>query len=74
VAVVAVGAGAIAFVVVMATALLRDGVGTGDPLDYWRTVGRGLTDPTTWRIVGLSAAVGAGVTALVGAFTRRGDR
>ncbi|CAM3478461.1 hypothetical protein [Isoptericola cucumis] len=70
--VVAVAAAAIAFVIVMAVGLLRDGVGTGDPLDYWRAVGRGLTDPVTWRIVGLSAALGAGVTALVGAFSRRG--
>ncbi|GAA1715886.1 hypothetical protein GCM10009809_10030 [Isoptericola hypogeus] len=69
--VVAVGAAAIAFVIVMTVGLLRDGVGTGNPLDYWRAVGRELTEPTNWRIVGLSAALGAGVTALVGAFTRR---
>ncbi len=74
VVVVAIGAAAIAFVVVMAVGLLRDGVGTGDPFDYWRAIGRELTEPATWRIVGLSAALGAGVTALVGAFTRPGPK
>jgi hypothetical protein len=69
--VVAIGAAAIAFVVVMAVGVLRDGVGTGDPFDYWRAIGRELTDPVNWRIVALSAALGAAVTALVGTFSRR---
>jgi ABC-type Fe3+ transport system permease subunit len=68
---IAVGAAAIAFVVVVAVGLLRDGVGTGDPLDPWRALGRVLTDPTTWRIVGLSAALGAAATALARLLGRR---
>jgi ABC-type Fe3+ transport system permease subunit len=68
--VVAVGAAAIALVVVLTVGLLRDGVGTGDPLDPWRAVGRVLTDPAAWRIVGLSAVLGAAVTSLVGLLGR----
>ncbi len=69
--VVALGAGAIAFIVVVTVGLLRDGVGTGDPLDPWRGLGRTLTDPTTWRIVGLAAALGAAAAALLGLVSRR---
>ncbi|MCK9792665.1 hypothetical protein M1843_02765 [Isoptericola sp. 4D.3] len=64
--VVAVGAAAIAFVVIVAAGVLRDGAGTGDPLDPWRAIGRELTDAGNWRIIGLSAVAGAAVTALVG--------
>lgn len=68
---IAVGAAAVAFVVVVAVGLLRDGVGTGDPLDPWRALGRVLTDPTTWRVVGLSAVLGAAATALARLLSRR---
>lgn len=71
---VAIGAAAVALVVVLTVGLLRDGVGTGDPADVWRGLGRVLTDPTTWRVVGLSAALGAAVAALVGVLARRGPR
>lgn len=71
--VVAVGAAAVALVVVVTVGLLRDGVGTGDPLDPWRALGRVLTDPAAWRVVGLAAALGAAVTALVGR-VRRGSK
>ncbi|MFI2103632.1 hypothetical protein ACH436_10080 [Isoptericola sp. NPDC019693] len=71
VVVVAVGAAAIAFVILMTAGALSDGVGTGDPLDYWRAIGRELTDVGNWRIIGLSALAGAAVTALVLAVTRR---
>jgi hypothetical protein len=69
--VVALGAAAIAFIVVVTVGMLRDGVGTGDPLAPWRGLGRTLTDPTTWRIVGLAAALGAAATALVALVRRR---
>ncbi|GAB3102924.1 hypothetical protein [Isoptericola nanjingensis] len=70
VVVVAVAAAAIAFVILMAAGVLRDGVGTGDPLDYWRAIGRELTDAANWRIIGLSALAGAAVTAVAGAISR----
>jgi len=70
VVVVAVGAAAIAFVILVAVGVLRDGVGTGDPLDYWRAIGRELTDADNWRVIGLSALAGAAVTAVVGAVAR----
>ncbi|MCA5895069.1 hypothetical protein LEP48_17200 [Isoptericola sp. NEAU-Y5] len=72
--VMAIGAAAIAFVVVVTLGLLGDGVGTGNPLDYYRAIGRELTDPGNWRVIGLSAAAGAGVTALVLLLARRGRR
>ncbi|MFE6969089.1 hypothetical protein [Isoptericola sp. NPDC057653] len=72
VVVTAIGGAAIAFVIVVVTGVLADGVGTGDPLDFYRAIGRELTDPATWRVVGLSAVVVAAVTAVVLAFTRRG--
>jgi ABC-type Fe3+ transport system permease subunit len=68
---VTVAAAAVAFVVVLAVGLLRDGVGTGDPLDQWRGVGRVLTDPTTWRIVALSAVLGGAVATLAVLARRR---
>lgn len=68
--VVAVGAAAIAFVVMLAVGVLRDGVGTGNPLDYWSALGRELTDPVNWRVVGLCALLGAVVTAVVEAVVR----
>ncbi|MGF0115700.1 hypothetical protein ACQFYA_05130 [Promicromonospora sp. Marseille-Q5078] len=70
VVVVAVGAAAIAFVILVAVGVLRDGVGTGDPLDYWRAIGRELTDADNWRVIGLSALAGAAVTAVVGGVAR----
>ncbi|WP_166845547.1 hypothetical protein [Isoptericola sp. BMS4] len=61
----AVAAAAIAFVVMLAVGVLRDGVGTGNPLDYWAALGRELTDPVNWRVVGVCALLGAAVTALI---------
>ena len=72
--VVAVGAAAIAFVILVAAGVLADGVGTGNPLDYWRAIGRELTDGGNWRVIGLSALGGAVVAAVVGAVARRGGR
>jgi len=73
VVVVAGGAAAIAFVILVAAGVVTDGAGTGDPLDYWRSIGRELTDGGNWRIIGLSALAGAAVTAVVGAIARRGS-
>ncbi|MGC5167661.1 hypothetical protein [Luteimicrobium sp. DT211] len=61
----AVGGAAIGFVVVMTGWLLREGTGTGDPFDYFRAVGAGLSDGTTWRVVGWCGLAGAAVTALI---------
>lgn len=71
VVVATVATAAVAFVVVLAVGLFREGVGTGDPLDPWRTVGSVLSDPRTWRIVALSAVFGAAVATLVAVLTRR---
>ncbi|MFC8597935.1 MULTISPECIES: hypothetical protein [unclassified Isoptericola] len=72
VVVMAIGGAAIAFVIVVTAGVLSDGVGTGVPLDFYRAIGRELTDPATWRVVGLSALAAAAVTAVVLAVTRRG--
>jgi ABC-type Fe3+ transport system permease subunit len=71
VVVLTVAAAAIAFVVVLTVGLLDEGVGTGDPRDPWRGVVRILSDPTTWRIVALSAALVGVVATLVALVTRR---
>lgn len=70
--VTAIGGAAIAFVIVVVSGVLVDGAGTGVPLDFYRAIWRELTDPATWRVVGLSAVVVAAVTAVVLLFTRRG--
>ena len=72
VVVTAIGGAAIVFVVVVALGVLRDGVGTGVPLDFYRALGREVTDPATWRAVLFGAAAGAVVAALVYAVARRG--
>ena len=65
-----VSVAAVAFVVVATVELLRDGVGTGNPLDPWRAMGRILSDPTTWRIVALSGALAGTVATLAAVLTR----
>jgi hypothetical protein len=68
VVVLAVGVAAIAFVVTFTAGVVTDGAGTGDPADFYRAIGRELTDPATWRVVatgGLVGAVAGGVVALV---------
>jgi len=65
-----VGAAAIAFVVIMTGHLLRDGTGTGDPFDYFRALGDGLSDPATWKVVGWCAVGGAVVAGLAEAVGR----
>ncbi|WP_402462034.1 hypothetical protein [Isoptericola aurantiacus] len=73
VVVLAVAGAAIAFVVTYAVGVVSDGAGTGDPADFYRAVGRELTDPTTWRVTAVGAlvgAVGGGVAALLGGRSR----
>lgn len=70
VVVVALGAAAIVFVVAMTVTLLLDGVGTGDPADYVRAIGRGLSDAGTWRAVATGAVVGAVGTLVVAGVAR----
>jgi len=69
----AVGAAAIGLVVAVTVRLLRDGAGTGDPLDVVRALGDGLSDATTWQVVGWCALAGAAVGGVVGALRRRGS-
>lgn len=64
--VVAVGVAAVAFVVMLAGGVLLDGAGTGRPADFYSALGRELTDPVNWRVVGMSAVAGALVTAVAG--------
>ncbi|MFC8731955.1 hypothetical protein ACFT5B_05800 [Luteimicrobium sp. NPDC057192] len=67
----ALGAAAIGLVVAVTVRLVRDGAGTGDPLDVFRALGDGLSDPTTWQVVGWCALGGAVVSGVVGALGRR---
>lgn len=69
--VVAVGAAAIAFVVMLTAGVLADGAGTGRPADFYGALGRELTDATNWTVVAVSALVGAVVTAVAALLTRR---
>jgi ABC-type spermidine/putrescine transport system permease subunit I len=69
--VVAVGVAAIAFVVMLTAGVLADGAGTGRPADFYRALGRELTDPTNWTVVLVSALAAAVVTAVATLLTRR---
>jgi hypothetical protein len=67
----AVGGAAIGLVVAVTVRLLRDGAGTGDPLDVFRALGDALSDATTWQVVGWCALGGAVVAGVLGAVGRR---
>lgn len=71
----AVGGAAIGFVVAMTGRILRDGTGTGDPFDYFRAIGSGLSSASTWQVVGWSALAGAVLTGVIDGIVRvRGRR
>jgi hypothetical protein len=71
VVVLAVAGAAIAFVVTYTVGVVSDGAGTGDPADFYRAIGRELTDPATWRVVAAGGLVGAAAGVVV-ALVRRG--
>lgn len=69
--VVAAAVAAIVFVVRVATGVLADGAGTGDPADFYGALAREATDATTWTVMVVGALIAAVVTAVATLLTRR---